>query len=411
MKKTRIFSLLFVIVLSVGMVMSGCTTPAPAATTAPTVAPAATTLASAIASAAPAASGDVIKIGAVMPMTGDVSVYGTSTANAINIAIGEINSSGGLLGKQVKLFLEDDQNTPDISVNCYNKLVSEDKVDVIIGSVASKCTLAIAPLAQKDGIPLITTASTNVDVTKAGNFVFRTCFIDPFQGTVGAKFATANLGKKTAAIMFDNGNDYSKGLATAFNTAFVADGGTIVDQEAYSLNDQDYSAIIAKIQDKKPDIIYIPDYYNKDALIAKQIRSAGMTDVILMGGDGWDGIVGNAGTEVSGSYFTNHYDSGSTDPDVQAFVTKYKAAYNDTPNALAALGYDAMEIVAKAITKAGTTDKAAVRDAMAATNGKFVTGNISFDANRNPTKAAVIIQVYTGPDGKIAQKFFATVSP
>jgi len=406
MKKTRIFSLLFVIVLSVGMVMSGCTTLAP--TAAPTQAAAVT---AAAASAAPAAGDDVIKIGAVLPMTGDVSVYGTSTANAINIAVDEVNKAGGILGKQVKVIVEDDQNTPDVSVNCYNKLVSEDKVVAIIGSVASKCTLAIAPLAQKDGIPLITTASTDVKVTQAGNYVFRTCFIDPFQGTVGAKFATANLGKKTAAIMFDNGNDYSKGLASAFADAFAKDGGTVVDQEAYSLNDQDYSAIIAKIQAKNPDIIYIPDYYNKDALIAKQIRSAGMADVILMGGDGWDGIVGNAGTEVSGSYFTNHYDSGSSDADVQAFVTKYKAAYNDTPNALAALGYDAFEIVAKAIAAAGSTDKAAIRDAMAKTSGKFVTGNISFDSSNNPTKSSVIIQVYTGTDGKIAQKYFATVNP
>lgn len=394
MKKTRVLALATVLLLVFGMVLTGCQTNKPAA-----------------------AGDDVIKIGAIMPMTGDVSVYGVSTSNAIKIAIDEINKDGGINGKQLKLYLEDDQNTPEKSVDAFNKLVNQDKVDVIIGSVASKCTLAIAPEAQKAGIPLITTASTNEKVTQVGDYIFRTCFIDPFQGTVCAKFATENLKKTKAAILYDNGNDYSKGLATEFEKAFTAAGGTITDKEAYTKDDSDFSAIITKVKATSPEIIFLPDYYGKDALITKQVRDAGMADVVMLGGDGWDGIVGNAGLEVAGSYFSNHYDPGATDPDVVAFVKKYKEAYKTdvAPNALAALGYDAMEIVAKAITAAGSTDKAKVRDAIAKTNGKFITGNITYDASRNPVKSAVIVSLVSekDKDGKdtLVAKYFATVEP
>ena len=414
MKKTRFLSAVVALSLLLGAILTGCAatpTASAAASDAAATSAAAEATVSAAASAA-AASGDTIKIGAIMPMTGDVSVYGTSTSNAIKIAIDEINKAGGINGRQLELKLEDDQNTPDVSINAFNKLVSQDKVDVIIGSVASKCTLAIAPLAQQAGIPLITTASTNEQVTEAGDYVFRTCFIDPFQGTVNAKFALENLKLTTAAILYDNGNDYSKGLATNFKAAFTAGGGTITNEEAYSLADQDFSAIIAKVKDKNPQILFIPDYYGKDALIAKQVRDAGLKDIVLLGGDGWDGIVTpDADLSPSGAYFSNHYDSGADDPDVKAFVEKYKAAYNDTPNALAALGYDAMMIVANAMKTAGSTDKAAVRDAIAKTDGKFVTGNIKYDDKRNPVKSAVIISVYTDDSGKLAQKYYATINP
>ncbi len=407
MKKTKFLSAVVALTLLVGAILTGCQTTAPAASDAAATAAAETV--SAAASAAAGASG-TIKIGAIMPMTGDVSVYGTSTSNAIKLAIDEVNAAGGVNGQQLELVLEDDQNTPDVSINCFNKLVSQDKVDVIIGSVASKCTLAIAPLAQQAGIPLITTASTNADVTKAGDFIYRTCFIDPFQGTVCAKFALENLKLTTAAIIYDNGNDYSKGLATNFKAAFTAGGGTVTNEEAYSLADQDFSAIIAKVKEKNPQILFVPDYYGKNALIAKQVRAAGLTDIVLLGGDGWDGIVDNGDVASAGAYYSNHYDSGSDDADVKSFVDKYKAKYNETPNALAALGYDALNIVAQAIKAAGSTDKAAVRDAIAKTDAKFVTGNIKYDENRNPVKSAVIVSVYND-NGKLAQKYYATVDP
>ncbi len=388
MKKAKILSTVIALTLLIGAILTGCQTTAPAAS----------------------ASG-TIKIGAIMPMTGDVSVYGTSTSNAIKLAIDEVNAAGGVNGKKLELVLEDDQNTPDVSINCFNKLVSQDKVDVIIGSVASKCTLAIAPLAQQAGIPLITTASTNADVTKTGDFIFRTCYIDPLQGTVCAKFSLENLKATTAAIMFDNGNDYSKGLAASFKEAFTAGGGIITNEEAYSLADQDFSAIIAKVKEKNPQVLFIPDYYGKDALIAKQVRSAGLTDITFVGGDGWDGIVDNGDVSAAGAYYSNHYDSGSSEQVVKDFVAKYKAKYNETPNALAALGYDAMNIVAQAIKAAGSTDKAAVRDAIAKTNASsFVTGAIKYDENRNPVKAVTMISVYDD-NGKLAQKYYATVQP
>jgi branched-chain amino acid transport system substrate-binding protein len=392
----KILSIALILVLAVGL-LAGCGSPAAS---------------SSASSSGGNAAGGAIKVGAILPMTGDISVYGTATANAINLAIDQINAAGGVKGQKIQLFLEDDQNLPEKSVDAFNKLASQEKVDVIIGSVASKCTLAIAPLAQKAGIPLITTASTNEKVTQSGDFIFRTCFIDPYQGSVCAKFATDNMKKTKAAIMFDNGNDYSKGLASTFEESFAKFGGKITAKEAYSLNDQDYSAIIAKIKATSPEVIFIPDYYGKDALIASQIRAAGMTDVILLGGDGWDGIVGKGGAEAAGSYFSNHYTPDSTDAAVVKFVTDYKAKFNgEEPNALAALGYDALQIVAKAVEKAGGTDKAKVRDAMAATDGDFVTGHIKYDANRNPVKSAVMVALsWDSAKNTLVQKYYATVT-
>lgn len=357
------------------------------------------------------ASSNTIKIGAIMPMTGDVSLYGIGTVNSINIAIKEINDAGGIDNKKLQLIVEDDENKPEKSVDAYNKLVTKDKVDVIIGCLTSKCSLAVAPLAQADKIPMITTSSTNYDVTQAGDYIFRTCYIDPFQGTVCANFASKSLEKTKAAIVFDNGNDYSKGLATEFEKAFVANGGTIVAKEAYSLNDQDFSAILTKVKEAQPDVLFIPDYYAKVSLIAKQVRSLGMTDLAMLGGDGWDEIANNAGDEVLGCYYINHFAADSTETLAVEFVTKYKAAYNnEIPNALAVLGYDALKILAAAIDKADSTDKAKVRDAIAQTSGTFLTGSISFDANRNPVKGAVILEL-AKVDGKLVAKYFETVNP
>jgi branched-chain amino acid transport system substrate-binding protein len=354
--------------------------------------------------------GTDIKIGAIMPMTGDVSIYGTSAANAINLALDKINAAGGVNGRKLTLYLEDDQNIPEKTVESYKKLVSEG-VDVIIGSVASKCTLAIAPLAEQSGIPLITTASTNVDVTKPGGYVFRACFIDSYQGVAAAKFALANLGKKKAAILINGNNAYSQSLAQSFQDTYEKMGGKITDRETYSSNADVDTAMITRIKESNPDVIFIPDYYGKVSEIAKLVRAAGMLDeVVLLGGDGWDGIANYAGPEVAGSYFVNHYTPDSEDPDVVAFVASYKARYGDTPNALAALGYDAMDIVAKAIASAESTDHKKVRDAIAHTNGKFVTGRITFDSYNNPIKSAVIIAVYW-EDGILGAKYYDTLNP
>ena len=383
MKKLRIASLALVVLLLAAMSFTGCT-----------------------------ASSSEIKIGAIMPMTGSVSLYGTGTVNSINIAIKEINEAGGINGKKVVLVVEDDEGKPEKSVDAYNKLVSKDKVDLIIGCLTSKCSLAVAPLAQKDKIPMISTSSTNKDVTLVGDYIFRTCYLDPFQGEGCAKQAFEKLGKKTAAIVFDNGNDYSKGLAAAFEESFTKMGGTITNKEAYTENDQDFSAILTKIKASNPEVLFIPDYYSKVSLIAKQVRSLGMTDIVMMGGDGWDEIVNNAGDEVVGSYYLNHFTADSTETAAKDFVTKYKAAYNnERPNALAVLGYDAMKIISQAIKAAGSTDHQKVRDALANVEGDYLTGHIKFDENRNPVKSAVIIEVVKGEDGKLAEKMVGTVAP
>jgi branched-chain amino acid transport system substrate-binding protein len=397
MKKTRVFTMLIVIMLSVGMIMTGCKTPAPAST-APS------------GSEAPAAG--EIKIGAIMPITGPIALYGTGTVNAIQIAVNEINAAGGINGMQVKLIAEDDEGKSDKSVLAYKKLTSQDKVDVIIGCLTSDCSLAVAPLAQDDKIPMISTSSTNLKVTQAGDYIFRTCYLDPFQGKGCAKLAYEQLGKKTAAIMFDNANDYSIGLADAFEESFKAMGGTITNREAYTKGDTDFSAILTKIKASNPDVLFIPDYYPTVALIAPQARTLGMTDVVMMGGDGWDEIVSNAGDEVVGSYYLNHFTADTTDPKGAEFVAKYKAAYNgERPNALAVLGYDAMEVVAQAIKAAGSTDHQMVRDALTKVEGDFLTGHIKFDENRNPVKSAVVIQVVKGEDGKLHEKYIGTVAP
>lgn len=396
----KLMSMVLSLIILVSLVLTACSsaTPAPASSGAP-------------ASGAPAASKPTtVKLGLIMPMTGDIAAYGIGTANAVKLAISELNAESATTGITYEVIVEDDENKPEKTIDAFNKLTSKDDVDVIVGALASKCSLAIAPLAQQTGIPMITTSSTNENVTLAGDFVFGACFIDPFQGTVVAKFAADSLKKKTAAIVFDNGNDYSKGLATQFEKSFVEYGGTVVAKEAYSINDKDFSAILAKIKENNPEVIFIPDYYSTVALIAKQVRDQGMTDAILLGGDGWDEIVNNAGAEVAGSFYSNHYAPESDDADVQDFVKKYQAAYNETPNALAALGYDAVKIVAKAVQAAGSSEPAAIRDAMAKVEGKFVTGNIKFNENRNPVKSAVMIKVEKADSG-LAARYYETVNP
>ncbi len=385
----KIFALVAAIVLVAAMALSGCGSNGQ--------------------SAPPA--GETIKIGVVTSITGDAAAYGTHSTNGVKLAAEQINADGGVNGKKIELIIEDDEGKPEKAVDAFNKLADKDKVNLIIGATITKCSLAIAPLAQQQNILMITPTSTNEEVTKFGDYIFRTCFIDPFQGIVAAKFSAGELGKKKAAIVYDNGNDYSKGLATQFEATLVENGGQIVGKEAYSLNDQDFSAILANIKNSNPEVLYIPDYYSKVALIAKQVRDQGMKDVILLGGDGWDEIINHAKDEIVGSFYSNHYSPESDDPQVQSFISAYKAAYDNLdPNSFAALGYDAMQIVAKALNEANSTDSAAVRDAMASISDKFVTGNISFDENRNPVKSAVMIRVEKEGDNVVA-KYYSTVNP
>lgn len=355
------------------------------------------------------AASNKIKLGTIQPISGQVSAYGTQTRDAINMAVEEINAKGGVLGKQIEMIVEDDEASPEKTKNAFKKLVAQDKVIGIIGALTSKCSLAIAPEAQAKKIIMITPSSTNDTVTDAGNYIFRSCYNDSFQGRVVAQFAFDTLKGKTAAILYDVANDYSKGLKTNFEQKFTALGGTIVAAESYSTNDKDFAAQLTKIKGKKPDVLFIPDYYSTVALIAKQVRSQGLT-IPMLGADGWDEIVNNAGDEVIDCYYSNHYSPDSNDPEVKTFVTKYTAKYKVTPNALAALGYDATYILVDAIAKAGSTDSEKIRVAMMETNKKFVTGKITFDDKRNPVKSAVMVKIVK-KGGKLATEFAGTVNP
>ncbi|WP_307770879.1 ABC transporter substrate-binding protein [uncultured Treponema sp.] len=352
---------------------------------------------------------DTIKIGGIAPLSGGVAVYGTECKNGIDLAVEEINAAGGINGQKIEFICEDDEGDSAKSVNAYKKLVTKDRVKVIIGSLTSGCTMAITNLAQAQKVVQIAPAATAVAITDAGNYVFRACYTDPFQGKIGGKFAYENLGTKKAAILYDIGNDYSVGLTDNFTAEYTSMGGSIVSKESYSTGDKDFNAQLTKIKAANPEVIYLPDYYGTVALIAKQLRAQGI-NVPIVGADGWDGLTDNAGDEVLNGYYSNHYSENSSSAAVQTFVKSFKAKYNKAPNSFAALGYDCVYMLRDAIKASGSTDDSAkIRDALEATNGDYVTGHIVFDANRNPVKSAVMIKLVKADDGKLATAYEATV--
>lgn len=351
---------------------------------------------------------DVIKIGGVAPLSGDVAVYGVECKNGIDLAVEEINAAGGILGKNVQFICEDDEGDTSKSVNVYKKLVTNDGVNLIIGSLTSKCSLAITQQAQANEVVQIAPAATAVAITDAGNYIFRTCYTDPFQGRVGGKFAAVNLGAKSAAVLFDIGNDYSVGCKDNFVKEFEARGGKLTAIESYITKDKDFNAQLTKIKSTNPDVVYLPDYYSTVALIAKQLRAQGITCPIV-GADGWDGLTSNAGDEVLGGYYSNHYAEDSNDEKVKSFVAAFKARFKKSPNAFAALGYDSMYMLKTAIENAGTTESAQVRDALEAIDINLVTGHVVFDEKHNPVKSAVMVKLQKNADGELYTAYEATV--
>lgn len=356
------------------------------------------------------AESNSVKIGGIFPLSGQVAVYGVECKNGVDLAIEEINAAGGINGKPVVLVSEDDEGNPDKTVNAFKKLSTKDGVKVVIGSLTSGCTQAITTLSQASKVVQIAPAATAPAITDAGDFIFRACFIDPFQGTVGGKFAAETLGKKRAAILYDIGNDYSVGLADNFKIAFTKAGGSIVSEESYATNDKDFNAQLTKIKNANPDVVYLPDYYGTVALIAKQLRAQGI-DVPMVGADGWDGLTSNAGDEVLGGYYSNHYAVDSTEPAVKKFVESFRAKYNKDPNSFAALGYDCVYLIRDAIVAAGAEDSIAVRDALAKTDGDYVTGHLTFDEKHNPIKSAVMLELVKADDGALKTVYNTTVNP
>ena len=349
-----------------------------------------------------AAGGGAIKVAILAPLSGPVPTFGVSTRDGALLAIDEWNAKGGVLGKKITPIVEDSQCTPDPAVNAANKVIDQDKVHYIIGEVCSKASIPVTEIANAKKVVQISPTSTNVDVTvskdgKTKDYIFRACFIDPFQGQVGAKFALETLKAKNAFIMLDQANDYVVGLANAFEKNFTAGGGKIVGKESYTATDTDFSAILAKVAAAKPDLIYLPDYYNIVNLATKQAKEKGIT-APFMGGDGWDSSDLDL-KAAAGGYFTNHYSPDSTAPEAVAFLKNYGAKYKDdkgqpkVPDALAALAYDAANLLLQSIKDAGSDDATKVKDAMAKITFNGVSGKITFDASHNPIKSATLLKV------------------
>ncbi|MHB0871453.1 MAG: ABC transporter substrate-binding protein [Chloroflexota bacterium] len=392
------------------LVLAGCSSAAPAA--APTNAPdkaAEPTKASAPAASAPAAQSSKpieVKIGLITPLSGDVKTYGESVKNAYELAIEEANKAGKV---KITTVVADSKGDATEGVNAVTKLLNQDKVKAVFGPVISRVAIGVSEIVNSNKVLMITPTGTapkvTVDGGKRKDYVFRSCFIDPFQGNVMAKFATTTLKAKNAGILYDISNDYSKGLAETFKAAFEQAGGKVVNYESYGKDDVDFSAILTKVASNSPDVLFLPDYYNKVSLIGRQAKEKGVK-ATLLGVDGWDSAELDV-KAVEGGYFSNHYSAEDQRPEVQAWIKKYQAKFGSAPDALGTLAYDGANLLVEAIVKAGSDDSTKIRDAMASIKGfKAVTGTLSFDKDGNPIKSGVVLQI---KDGKM--KYVETVNP
>ena len=352
---------------------------------------------------------EIVRIGLITPMTGDVKTYGESAKNAFYIAIADYEKTGRF---QVNPIVADDRNDPTEGANGALKLITQDKVLAIVGPLTSKVAIPVSEYAVKYRVPMVSGTATAEKVTisdgKRKPYVFRACFIDPFQGSVAASFALKNLKAHTGAILYDVGNDYSKGLAEVFKSTFEKGKGTIVAYESYQKDDVDFSALVTKVAAKKPDVIFLPDYYNKVALIAQQLRDRAVR-AVLMGTDGWDSpeLVKIGGNAIIGGYFTNHYSPERKDKVAEKFIAEYKEKHGSVPDALAALTYDATMILLETLDKVQKPDAELITRALSALkNFHGVTGTISFDKNGDAVKSAVILQVE-----KEGSRYVTTINP
>ncbi|MTV48690.1 ABC transporter substrate-binding protein [Heliobacillus mobilis] len=361
------------------------------------------------------APADAWVIGGNFELSGGQATFGKAAVNGAQLVFDEINAKGGINGKQIKFVALDNKSEATESTNVASKLINQEKAVAILGCTTSGDTLGMVQMAMDKKVPVLSTSATNPKVTvdektsKTNDYIFRACFIDPFQGTVMANFSLNNLNKKTAAILTDNQAPYAKGLAQFYKEAFTKKGGQIVADESYVTGDQDFKAILTKIRATNPDVLYVPGYYEEVGKIVKQARELGM-NIPVMGGDGWDSpkLVEIAGASaLNNTFFSNHYSSEDKDPIVQDFVKKYKAKYNEVPDSMAVLGYDGALILVDALKRAGEPSAEKIKEALAATKDvQTVTGKISYDEFHNPIKAAAIIEM---KDGK--QTFKDKVQP
>ena len=359
-----------------------------------------------------ACAADEVRVGIVAPITGQAAIAGQYIKNGVELAVKQYAPEGKIKlgGKDVslKVIYEDNENKPEITANAFRKLIDQDEVCAIVGPDASTVALAGAPIAQSSEIPCIATFATNPKVTQVGDYIFRACFIDPFQGKVMAKYAYENMGTRKAAILYNNGNDFSKGLTEFFTKEYEALGGKVVLTEAYGGADiRDFNAQLNNIKGSDAEVLYMPNEYYVTGLQMNQARRAGIK-LPLIGGDGWDtpDIVQVAAGAEEGAQYTCAFSHESTAPEARAFTEAYQKAYGQNPNSNAVLAYEATAIVLKALEAAGTTKGPELRDAMAATKLSLPSGVIQFDAERNPQKAAVILQFQKG-----APKYITTIQP
>lgn len=360
--------------------------------------------------AAPAADEPIV-IGHYGSLTGPEATFGKSTSNGVKLAIKEFNAAGGLNGRTISLVEYDTKGESKEAGTAVTRLATSDKVTAILGEVASSLSLAGGRVAQQYGVPMISPSSTNPEVTEIGDMVFRVCFIDPFQGYVCAKFAHENKSAKKVAVLFDQAAAYSTGLAEDFEKAFKAMGGEISSKQAYAKGDPDFTAQLTAIRSTNPDMIFVPGYYTDVGNIALQARKLGI-NAPLLGGDGWDSaeLPKIAGKSIEGSFYCNHYSPDVPDAEVQAFIKKYQSEYNgETPDGLAALGYDAANVLFDAMKRSKSLKGKDLAAAIAATkNFKAVTGVISINKQRNPEKSAVMLEMKGNPP---SPKFVATITP
>lgn len=355
-------------------------------------------------------STDTIKIGQYASLTGSEATFGISSDNGLKLAVEEINSKGGVLGKQIELITEDNRGQTNETQTVVQKLINRDKVVAIIGEVASSRSKAGAPICQQNKIPMISPASTNPEVTAIGDYIFRVCFIDPFQATVMSKFALNSMKVKKVALLVDQKNAYSTGLADNFRKVFTEMGGEIVGEQKYSAGDKDFKAQLTALKNSNPEAIFVPGYYTDMGLIAIQARELGIT-IPLFGGDGWESekLTENpqAKTALEGSFFSTHVSIDNPDPKIQEFVAKYKAKYGKNPDTMALLAYDAGMILFEAIKQAGSTEGEAIKNKLA-TMKDFpgVSGMITINEDRNAVKPAVVMEIR---DGKFVYK--ETIAP
>ena len=379
---------------------------------------------------APQGGSDELVIGEYGSLTGNDANFGQSTKNGVEVALDDLmaTSGGKIGGMAVRVVVEDDQGRPEEAATVVQKLVNQDRVIAVIGEVASSRSLAAGPICQGAGVPMISPSSTNPGVTEIGDYIFRMCFLDDFQGSVMARFAAENLGMKRAAVLKDVRNDYSVGLAQFFTQTFASLGGTVVVEQAYSAGDQDFRAQLTAIKAQNPEIIVVPGYYTEGGLIARQARELGLTQPLL-GGDGWESqqLLSIGGDALEGCYYSNHWSLDQPDAKLQEFVTKYRSKYGSDPDAIGGLAYDAATVLFNALNRLATEDSATfaglgsskageparqaaeakLRDLIAGTQGfAGVTGVITLDENRNASKPAVVIGIEGGK-----KVFKATIAP